>query len=343
MVLPYPLIDSLMMFFIYSFIGWIVEVIYYGITEGHFVNRGFLAGPLCPVYGLGFYAALWALQSFKENVAIVFFGSAIACTTVELIAGLILFYSFHLRWWDYTEYKLNFKGFICLRFTIYWGIAGTLGVYALHPAVLNLIGVMNTPVKLSILSFLSLILVIDIIASVANTIGFAHKLQAFSKVSATVKMTSDFIGGNIYDTVDTVMEVEGPIKESYDNYRKLVTAHKAEENELAKKHRAEEREYFQKFLASGKDAAAIAKDSASEKMFSVVKSFNVLDKRLLKVVNVGKIPGTVKGGVVSAYDKALKAIRFDYFKSTITKSPTKMIPEDPTTHPEIADESTGSV
>ena len=323
MVLPYPLIDSLMMFFIYSFIGWIVEVVYYGITEGHFVNRGFLAGPLCPVYGLGFYAALWALQSFKENVAIVFFGSAIACTIVELIAGLILYYSFHLRWWDYTEYKLNFKGFICLLFKIYWCISGTLCVYALHTEVLKIIVIMNTPVKISILSFLSVILIIDIIASVANTIGFAHKLQAFAKISATVKMTSDFIGGNIYDTVDTVMEVESPIKESYDSYRKLVAEHKAEENELAKKHRAEEREYFQKFL--------------------VVKSFNVFDKRHLKVVNVGKIPGTVKGGVVTAYDKALKAIRFDYFKSTIMKSPTKMVPEDPSAHPEIADESTGSV
>ena len=59
-----------MMFFIYSFIGWVIEVIYYGITEGKFINRGFLAGPLCPVYGLGFYAAIWFFEPFANNFMI---------------------------------------------------------------------------------------------------------------------------------------------------------------------------------------------------------------------------------------------------------------------------------
>ena len=324
-ILPYPLADSYMMFFIYSFIGWIVEVVYYGITEGKFINRGFLAGPLCPVYGLGFYAALWALQRFSDNVAIVFFGSAIACTLVELVAGIILYRAFHLRWWDYSDYKLNFKGFICLRFTIYWGIAGTLGVYALHPVVLNI--VTSTPyyVKIAILALLSFILIADIIASVASVVGYANKLKAFSAISASVKTTSDFIGSNIYGTVDTVMVVEGPIKESYDTYRKLVTEHKQEENELAKKHREEEREYFQKFLASGKDAAVKTRDIASDKMFSVVKSFNIFERRLLRVTAFS----TVHNGVQNVYEKAAKAIRFNYFKRTANDKPTQMVAEDP--------------
>ena len=128
-----------MMFFIYSFIGWIVEVVYYGVTEGQFINRGFLNGPICPVYGLAFYTALYFFEPLKDNVGVIFFGAATACTVVELIAGVILYHIFHLRWWDYTNYKLNFRGFICLRFYIYWGIAGTLGMYVLHPAVLKFI------------------------------------------------------------------------------------------------------------------------------------------------------------------------------------------------------------
>ena len=70
MTLPYPFIESYLMFFIYSFVGWVIEVIYYGITEGKFINRGFLAGPLCPVYGLGFYAAIWFFEPFKDNFLI---------------------------------------------------------------------------------------------------------------------------------------------------------------------------------------------------------------------------------------------------------------------------------
>ena len=128
MSLPYPFIESYLMFFIYSFIGWVVEVIYYGITEEKFINRGFLAGPLCPVYGLGFYAAVWIFEPLKDNFFIIFFGMAAACTVVELIAGVILYHVFHMRWWDYSDYKLNFRGYICLRFYLYWGIAASLGI-----------------------------------------------------------------------------------------------------------------------------------------------------------------------------------------------------------------------
>ena len=136
MTLPYPFLESYTMFFIYSFIGWIVEVIYYGVTEGRFINRGFLAGPMCPVYGIGFYAAIWLFNPFVGNFFVIFFGTATAATIVELIAGIILYHTFHMRWWDYSEYKLNFHGYICLRFYIYWGIACSLGLYVLHPAVL---------------------------------------------------------------------------------------------------------------------------------------------------------------------------------------------------------------
>ncbi|MCI1264697.1 MAG: putative ABC transporter permease, partial [Saccharofermentans sp.] len=90
MMLPYPFLDSYMMFFIYSFIGWVVEVIYYGVVEGRFINRGFLNGPMCPLYGLGFYAAIWFFEPFTGNFFVVFFGTALAATTVELIAGVIL-------------------------------------------------------------------------------------------------------------------------------------------------------------------------------------------------------------------------------------------------------------
>ncbi|MBR6960694.1 MAG: putative ABC transporter permease [Clostridiales bacterium] len=323
-LLPYPLTDSLLMFFIYSFIGWVIEVIYYGVTEGHFINRGFLNGPLCPVYGIGFYCALWFFEPLKSSVSVIFYGSAVCCTVVELIAGVILYQAFHLRWWDYTDYAMNFKGFICFRFGIYWDIAGSLGVYLLHPAVLRVVGWLNFPVKVTILSILGIIIVIDIIATVAGIIGFSNKLKLFTKISSTVKSTSDFIGGNIYGTVGTIMEMEGSIKDSYDEYRKLVEIHKAEENDLARRHREEEKEYFQKFLSSGKDAAIKTKDIAGGKMFGLVKSFNLVEKRLIRTVSAKSI----KSGVSNAYGKALNVIRFGYFKNTANSNPVDMVPED---------------
>jgi len=324
------------MFFIYSFIGWIIEVIYYGVTEGRFINRGFLDGPLCPVYGFGFLTAVYFLEPIKDQYAIIFFGTATACTIVELIAGVILYQLFHMRWWDYSTYKLNFKGFICFRFYLYWGIAASLGLYVLHPAVLKIVRVFSEPVMIGIDAVFELIFIFDLVMSVASIIGFANKLQTFSRISSTVKTASDYIGGNIYGTVDTIIAVESPIKDSYDAYRKLVNEHKAEENELAKRHRKEEQEYFKKFLSSGKDAAGKTKDIASEKMFSIVKGFNYYEKKLLQTVNISSMS--------SVYDKAISTIKNSYFKRTADKDPHEMIAEEPGFEIEVDDnEDNGSI
>ena len=132
-MLPFPLDVSLMMFFIYGFIGWVVEVIYYGITEGKFINRGFLNGALCPVYGIGFYCVIWFFRPFMDSFPLRFFGSAIVCTTVELIAGALLYAIFHLRWWDYSGYFLNLNGRICCEGLAVFAVGGMIAVYLLVP------------------------------------------------------------------------------------------------------------------------------------------------------------------------------------------------------------------
>ena len=212
MTLPYPFIESYLMFFIYSFVGWVIEVIYYGITEGKFINRGFLAGPLCPVYGLGFYAAIWIFEPFKDNFLILFFGMATACTIVELIAGFILYHAFHMRWWDYSDYKLNLGGYICLRFFIYWGIAASLGMYVLHPTVKWLIAHINYPVRIGILIFFTIVLLADIVTTIITIIGFKKKFAAMEKVVTGTRAVSDKIGSQTYGAVDTIVTVSEPTR-----------------------------------------------------------------------------------------------------------------------------------
>lgn len=286
MILPYPFVDSYLMFFIYSFVGWIVEVVYYGITEGKFINRGFLAGPLCPVYGLGFYAAIWAFEPFRHNFLIIFFGMATACTVVELIAGVILYHTFHMRWWDYSDYKLNFRGYICLRFFIYWGIAASLGIYVLHPAVKWLIAHINFPARVGIISFFTLILVIDIVTTIVTIIGFKKKFAAIEKMTHGVKGVSDLIGSQIYSAVDTVVTVSEPTRNHYEQYRKLIDENRRQEKELAAQHRAEERAFANQFTAAEKESLRIAKDQAVSTTKSLLKSFKKNERRLVNVVMV---------------------------------------------------------
>ncbi|MBR3340304.1 MAG: hypothetical protein IKG30_01680 [Clostridiales bacterium] len=286
MTLPYSFADSYLMFFIYSFVGWIVEVVYYGITEGKFINRGFLAGPLCPVYGLGFYTAIWIFEPMNNNFMIIFFGMATACTIVELIAGIILYHAFHMRWWDYSDYKLNFRGYICLRFYIYWGIAASLGIYVLHPAVKWLIAHINYPVRIGILIFFTLILVADLVTTIITIVGFKKKFEAMEKVVTGTKAVSDLIGSQIYGAVDTIVTVSEPTRNHYDQYRKLLAENRRQEKELAAQHRAEEKAFANQFTEAEKESLRIAKEQASNAMESFVRSFKKNEQRLVRVVMV---------------------------------------------------------
>ena len=286
MSLPYPFIESYLMFFIYSFVGWVVEVVYYGITEGKFINRGFLAGPLCPVYDLGFYTAIWIFEPMKDNFMVIFFGMATACTIVELIAGIILYHAFHMRWWDYSDYKLNFRGYICLRFYIYWGIAASLGIYVLHPAVKWLIAHINYPVRLGIVIFFTAILIADLITTIITIVGFKKKFEAMEKVVTGTKAVSDLIGSQIYGAVDTIVTVSEPTRNHYDQYRKLLAENRQQERELAAQHRAEERAFANQFTEAEKESLRLAKEQASNAMESFARSFKKNEQRLVRVVMV---------------------------------------------------------
>ena len=137
-------------FVIYSFAGWCIEVIYQAVKTGKVINRGFLCGPVCPVYGFGILAVFamtksvlpevlhmteYALTDGKNftGLAAVFLCSLLFATLVELAAGWMLDTAFHARWWDYSREPFNLNGYICLRFSLIWGAAGVFVVRIIQP------------------------------------------------------------------------------------------------------------------------------------------------------------------------------------------------------------------
>lgn len=93
------------------------------ITARRVENRGFLNGPVCPIYGCGMLGVLAALTPYRDNFILLFIGGFIICTAVELFGGWVLDKIFHMRWWDYTKNKFNIGGYVCLRFSIMWDLA----------------------------------------------------------------------------------------------------------------------------------------------------------------------------------------------------------------------------
>lgn len=126
----------LLLFFFYSTAGWVVESTYCSIGEKRLVNRGFMTGPMCPIYGTGaLVMTLFMYNPYKDRPLIVFLLGMLLCDIVEYFTSVIMETLFHARWWDYTYEFLNIKGRICLKHTLFWGIASVAFVYILHPGV----------------------------------------------------------------------------------------------------------------------------------------------------------------------------------------------------------------
>ena len=125
-------------FLMYSALGWILEVIYHAVTQGSIVNRGFLNGPVCPVYGFGMLSVISIMQIrhaqtvfslSNEPMWLSFLIGIVFATSVELFAGVLLDKLFHARWWDYSRKPFNYHGYICLEFSLIWGMALHLRTY----------------------------------------------------------------------------------------------------------------------------------------------------------------------------------------------------------------------
>ena len=123
------------LFIIYSFIGYIMEVIWNLFTDKKLVNRGFLIGPYCPIYGVGCLLLILLLGRFKSEPVILFFMSMIVCSVLEYSTSYVMEKLFKARWWDYSEYKFNINGRICAATMIPFGVLGVLVVYYLNPFI----------------------------------------------------------------------------------------------------------------------------------------------------------------------------------------------------------------
>lgn len=185
-------------FLIYSFIGWCVEVVYCTVTSGKVVNRGFLNGPVCPIYGFGMVGVLMVFQNLPvknpedTDMVVVFFGSLILATLVELIGGWLMLRLFHARWWDYSDKPFNLGGFICPEFSILWGIGGVIVIKMVHPVVNSVSGT-KIPEKYGwiLMAVLYLIYLIDLIVTVLTVQGLNRDLEELEKVRLSLRKVSD--------------------------------------------------------------------------------------------------------------------------------------------------------
>ena len=126
-------------FFLYSFLGWLCESIYCSVGNKKVINRGFLNGPICPIYGFGAMLVIFLIEGFRDNIFFLFLFGMLITSMLEYISGYLLETLFNTKWWDYSNRKFNIKGRVCLKNAIYFGIMSVVLIKVIHPFITDIV------------------------------------------------------------------------------------------------------------------------------------------------------------------------------------------------------------
>lgn len=204
-------------FFTYGFFGWCTEVAYAATQQRKFVNRGFLNGPICPVYGIGVGVVVQFLTPFENNLFLLYITSTIVVTVIEGLTGYLMDKLFHHKWWDYTNQPLNIGGYVCLLFSLAWGVACVIIVKVIHPFIHKVLAGIPVKVGIALSVLLGMILVVDIVVTVSAVLKLNRRLEAMEKIAAELREFSDKVGENIYENVMETMEFQEEAKKQLDS------------------------------------------------------------------------------------------------------------------------------
>lgn len=164
------------LFLMYGMIGWIYESCLVSFQKKSLINRGFLTGPIIPIYGFGALFAYVSFWGIRDNLILAFLGGLFAATLLEYITSLIMELVFHTRWWDYSNFPLNLKGRVCLPVSLFWGALTLLMLHVLQPGVDYLVGIIPREIG-EIIGYVIIPLVfIDFVLSIISSVKFDRVL-----------------------------------------------------------------------------------------------------------------------------------------------------------------------
>lgn len=163
-------------FFLYSFIGWVIECAVISHENGHFTNRGFLHGPFCILYGFGALCFYFILKPFSNNIVLLFVGGLLIATLLELITAKLMLRLFGAFWWDYSQKRCNYKGILCLESSIAWGLLTICLFSFIHRVVTGAVSAYPPLFGKTAAVFLLGYVIIDFIVSLYQVIRYGESV-----------------------------------------------------------------------------------------------------------------------------------------------------------------------
>ena len=153
-------------FVFFSFIGWIWEVIYFIVTERKFINRGFMIGPMCPIYGAGGLLIVLILKKYMDEPFLLFILAMLLCSVLEYYVSYFIEKIFKIRWWDYSDKKFNINGRIYLLGALAFGTLGMVAIYVVFPMMMDFLDKINPTIIYITSAVLSIVFIADLVISI---------------------------------------------------------------------------------------------------------------------------------------------------------------------------------
>lgn len=205
--------NYILYFMIYAFSGWLMEVICKLFELKRFVNRGFLIGPICPIYGYGVLGIILLIGKNKSDILGVFLKSILICSILEYFTSYFMEKIFKARWWDYSKRKFNINGRISLVTMLPFGILGTAIVYIIHPFVINLVDLLNPTIKIVLAIVLIILYIID------NIISFNVMNNIKSEIKKQTTDNTEVIREKVIDWLEKNSAFYHHIKDAYPKFK----------------------------------------------------------------------------------------------------------------------------
>lgn len=194
-------------FLLYSILGWIIEVNLFLITDKKFINRGFLIGPYCPIYGIGVILMYFLLKKYTDDPLVLFVLAVTICSILEYFTSYILEKVYKARWWDYSNILFNLNGRICLINSILFGIGGLIIMY-FNPILINFLRTIPTGIFNVITAIIAILFIIDIIIS----LNIVNKVK-----NMALSLNKD-------NTEEITLKISSILKEKTGNIKRLINA-----------------------------------------------------------------------------------------------------------------------
>ena len=184
-------------FLAYSFLGWVCETIYCSIGQKKFVNRGFLTGPLCPVYGFGAMSVLLFLRPIGNNVVVLFLAGMVLTSVIEYITSYLLEKLFAAKWWDYSTYRFNIHGRVCLRNSLMFGALSVVAARYVDPVVQGLIFSLPYWLRITLSAVFAVLLVTDLTVTVHTILKLNGTLMQIQQLVEQTRLdTAEYLRQN---------------------------------------------------------------------------------------------------------------------------------------------------